>query len=128
MFLILFLVAFIGGLIGFFANSILHLHRNIQTAALLVLRLLADYEREMSGQEIATTILKRSMGLISISEDQLYRIIEAQCSAGFLKVSRRGKEWSTAQLEITQKGAGYLEEATQKFSNMQENKNEAIQD
>jgi DNA-binding PadR family transcriptional regulator len=127
-FLVLFLVAFIGGLIGFFANSILHLHRNIQTAALLVLRLLADYEREMSGEEIATTILKRSMGLISISEDQLYRIMEAQCSAGFLKISRRGKEWSTAQLELTMKGASFLEEATRHLSEIQESKNETVQD
>ncbi len=107
-FLILVIVAILGVLIGMFISLLSQIQRNIQTASWLVLRLLADYECKMKGEEIADTILNRSMGLISLTPDQLIAIIRTQCDSGFLHITNAADTWSQTEFELTTKGQQHL--------------------
>jgi DNA-binding PadR family transcriptional regulator len=106
--LLLLVVATLGVLIGVFASLLSQVQKNIKTASWLVLRLLADYECKMTGEEISDIILKKSMGLISLTPDQLIAIIRTQCDTGFVHIANAADTWKDTEFELTPKGQQHL--------------------
>lgn len=61
--------------------------RQYQKVSWLILRLLDDYDREMTGQEIIDNIQLGSMGLVTIRAKSILKLIDLQATNDFVAIT-----------------------------------------
>ena len=110
---VMFLVAISCLTIGFLSNAVWYFYKQHQKTSWLILRLMEDYNREMSSKEIVEQLLVGSMGLVNLSSNTIYSILETQHKSGFIKITSAPDGLESAIFVLTAQGKTHLERITE---------------